>query len=328
MIENLSEFGREQHDYFVIDIRPTTKCNYDCYYCKDLHNNTNPITKLNTNNIKSLMTAARRAHKKNIHVYIYGGEPTLYSNLIDFVNEIGEACEKNDLIEIQSNLSRGMDWFKQFGKKLTCRWNVKISASYHSQQASMGSFIKTCMFLKKKRFLNVVTYMYNRRTKEPIKEFKRLQLIIGKEYCEISPLISSTLDQNPKRNNNTCTEIDHIFENEDVSLFAEHSFMFNKTIPYILDDGTELHTARAYMWKSRENNFKGYSCTVNFNKIYIDWNGECYQCINNLLTSTGSVFNINDMKTFDRYFKNMSCINCVFDKCFFDLEYKKSKVVK
>ena len=54
-MQTIETIGSEQ-EHFTIDIRPTSKCNYDCYYCTDTfteglpgHCNTNPTILQNTN---------------------------------------------------------------------------------------------------------------------------------------------------------------------------------------------------------------------------------------------------------------------------------------
>ena len=44
-----TEFG-SYHDTYTIEIRPLTKCNYNCYYCTDNRINSNPIINLNVPN--------------------------------------------------------------------------------------------------------------------------------------------------------------------------------------------------------------------------------------------------------------------------------------
>jgi len=108
-MDSFVEFGHRS-DTFNVEIRPTTKCNYNCYYCTSNRNNANDIIKLNTDNICSIIEVARKHSGKKIYVYVVGGEPTVYTHLLEFVNEISNSLQSGDYIEIQTNLSKSKKW--------------------------------------------------------------------------------------------------------------------------------------------------------------------------------------------------------------------------
>ena len=319
-IPDLVSFGSES-DIYTIEIRPTTKCNYNCYYCEDLHNNKNPNLQLDADSVVALIQSAKAHLHKPVKIYLYGGEPTMYSGLLDLINILSNACDDNDLIEIQSNFSRPQKWFENICEQIENKRRVRFSGSYHNTQTSITKFLRVCMYLKHTWFLNMVTFMYNRR-KSVIKDFELARRLLGEKHCELSPLISSTIDQNPALNNNTHTEIDYIYEHEDCEKFYKHSFMFDNMIPYETIEG-EKHTSRAMMWKLRNYNFKGMKCSIKKDKIYIDWDGSAYKCINDLLGSQSSQFNVNDSPDYDEYFSTVTCFECPHTRCFFDMEYEK-----
>ena len=161
MIEDLQEFGNDKsspywHDFFMIEIRPTTKCNYDCYYCTDLHINDNPIVNLNTDNINKIVLAVKEHVNNNVHIYFCGGEPTMYPGLAKFINSISQHLTGNDYVEIQSNLARPLKWLDKFYNELRYPERFKLSGSYHNtQDVSFPDYIKKCLFLKNKKILVV-----------------------------------------------------------------------------------------------------------------------------------------------------------------------------
>lgn len=319
-IPDLVQFGSES-DAYIIEIRPTTKCNYNCYYCSDLHNNKNPILEVNTSSICDMIRSVKLILKKRVRVYIYGGEPTLYPHLLDLINKITSVCDDNDLVEIQSNFSRGVDWFKPICKKLQYKKIVRFSGSYHNTHTTITKFLKVCLFMKKNWLLNMVTFMYNRK-KCVMSDFNLACKLLGHKHCELSPLISSTIDQDESKNNGTSHEIDYMFKSENCDDFYQHSFMFDNNIPYETTKGKHK-TSRAMMWKLRNYNFNGMRCSIKKDKIYIDWNGAAYKCINDLLAGISELFNINDHPDYDEYYNNVTCFECPHTRCFFDMEYEK-----
>ena len=319
-IPDLVKFGAES-DTYTIEIRPTTKCNYNCYYCVDLHNNKNPILEIDIQSVCDMIRTVKSVLHKKIRVYIYGGEPTLYPHLLELINGLSSVCEDGDLIEIQSNFSRKVEYFKPLCKQIQNKHLVRFCGSYHNTHTNITKFLQVCLFLKKHWFLNMVTFMYNRK-KDVMKDFELARKLLGDEHCELSPLISSTIDQDPNRNNGTDKEIDHMFENVDCDDLRKHSFMFDDNITYETISGKHK-TSRANMWKQRNYNFKGMRCSIMKDKIYIDWDGAAYKCINDLLNKQSAVFNVNATPDYTAYYSNVSCFECPHTRCFFDMEYEK-----
>lgn len=329
MIKDLQEFGNDKtspfyHDFFMIEIRPTTKCNYNCYYCTDLHINSNPIVDLNTDNINKIIAAVKTHVNKNVHIYFCGGEPTMYPGLADFINKISVLLEGDDYVEIQSNLSRPLKWLKQFHADLKFPHRFKLSGSYHNtQNVSFPDYIRKCLFLKQVGILNVVSFGYNKQI-DVTYEYTKACNIIGQEHCEIVPLILASVDQDPTKGNSTDDEIDYIYEQENMDEYGPRGHFFRKELAYKLKDGTEKDISRGEMWLTRDNNFFGYKCSIPKNKMYIDWDGGCYKCFNQQFSPIPPVFNVNDSSfDCDEYFKKSACMTCPFTTCFFDMEYKK-----
>lgn len=319
----ITELGSPQQ-VFTLEVRLTTKCNYNCYYCTDLHNNKNPITLLSSTNVCLLIQSITKIIKLPIHLFIYGGEPTIYPHIDGFINDILEYITSNKLsvfVELQTNLSRDSKWITSFCERYKIYNEIfSVSCSFHNTESKILSFVKKCLILKKYNLLHKVTFMYNKR-ECVMPDFNTGISILGTKYCEVSPLIDSKTSQVVS----DVTELQHIQSREKIDKLAEHSFFFKKNIECKDDQKGEHYTSRFELWLHNKNTFHGYACRVAMERLVIDWDGNCYKCFNEMFADVPPVFNINAIVDYDEYFSNVKIVVCPFAKCFFDLEHKKTK---
>lgn len=324
MRPDYTTFGFSHHDYYTIEVRPTSKCNYNCYYCTDLHINSNPICSFDHTQFKKLINTARIATNKKIHVFICGGEPTVYNKLHDMINTITDAFTDQDYVTVQSNMFKPLKWWKEFVNNINSTTNVKINGSYHNtQEINLPEYIEKCIYLKSKQLLGMVSFGYN-QVKNVVNDYLIARNVIGVNHCEITPLINASVDQDPTKGNGSDNDIDILYEKEDMNTFADYGHFFQPLLRYTTEE-SEGFVTRASMWKTRFNNFKNYKCSVSEHKIYVDWDGSCFKCFNEQFANNPPAFNINDDNGIDRFYKDLKCMNCPFTTCFFDMEYQKVK---
>lgn len=317
-------FGTNNHEYYTIELRPTTKCNYNCYYCTDLHINSNPIINISIEHIQYLIKAAKNYIKKPLHIFICGGEPTMYPELQDLVNGMTCILESRDYVTIQTNLSRNLKWFKGFVNSIDSNY-VKINGSYHNTQpgCNISSVICKCMFLKSQNVLGVVSFGYN-KLKNVKSDYLKARVVIGAQHCEIVPLINNRVDQLPNTTGSG-DDIDYLYNTEDMNEFKQYGHFFQHLLECETREGKRKLERRSDLWLRRDNNFLGSKCHVSKHKIYVDWDGNCYNCFNKQYTDLAPQAKINNKSSIDKYFKSIKCIDCSFTTCFFDLEYTKER---
>jgi organic radical activating enzyme len=321
---NYNTFGTVNHKYYTIELRPTTKCNYNCYYCTDLHINSNPIINISIEHIQYLITKAKASISKPLHVFICGGEPTMYPGLIDLVNGITEVFTDVDYVTIQTNMSKKLKWFEHFVESIDTR-HVKINGSYHNTQptCNITDVICKCILLRSHNVLGVVSFGYN-KIKNVKDDYLRAREVVGDQYCEIVPLINNRVDQKPNIEGSG-NDIDHLYEVEDMSEFEQYGHFFQHLLKCETRQGDVKFERRSDLWLRRDNNFLGSKCHVSKFKLYVDWDGNCYNCFNKQYTDLVPDANISDKKSIDQYYTKLGCIDCKFTTCFFDLEYKKER---
>ena len=78
----------------LLDWAPTKRCNYDCSYCPPrVHDNHSPLPDLDE--LKQIATDIIIPHKhKRIQINISGGEPTLWPDLLQFVQHLDSITER------------------------------------------------------------------------------------------------------------------------------------------------------------------------------------------------------------------------------------------
>jgi sulfatase maturation enzyme AslB (radical SAM superfamily) len=325
-IKNLISLGEPQ-PYFHLDFRITSKCNYNCYYCTDLHCNSNSIVLFNLDKLADLiLTLIEKG--KILHVFIYGGEPTLHPQLFDIVDLFGELMQGKGILEIQSNYSNSKNYLETLSR-IGCSYPVfKLSGSYHAH-VSFKDFLEKTFIARKYNCLGMITFMYN--SKIPVLDkFSIARKILGKQHTEISPLISSSVTEDPTESEtNPFYEIEHLYKNEDISVLEDFSYIFRKEVLYSTTDGS-FKTSQGEIWLNRCNSFSNMICNVALERLIIDWDGNTYRCFNNMFSSLGGrtfpLFNLNSLtrKRLEEYVtKDMHPITCAYRKCFFELEHLK-----
>lgn len=322
-MNDIQQIGVEQ-DYYTLEFRLTTKCNYNCYYCTcdgsiglPGHNNKNKIKTFNIQNVLKLIESIKDNIKKPLYIFIYGGEPTLNQQLEEIITAIADTTENNDIIEVLTNMYKSIDWWKRVAPKIKDK-NIRISGSYHNTQSNLPVFLNKCVFLKSQNLLGMITVMFNKKM-DVIDSLKRLIAILGEEHVELSPLTEFNHLESSR-------EIDFINENIGFDKLKKYGHFFQENIPYSTTKLTKT-TSRAEMWLKNINKFYGYKCNVTIDKFSIDWDGNCYTgCCNDLYSKKPPVFNINDPEVnYDTYFKNIKCTICPYEKCLYDLEHLKVK---
>lgn len=320
--KDVDTLGYSKQKEFTIELRPTSKCNYQCYYCTDLHINSNPVIPLNVESVQKLITFAREKTKLPIHVFICGGEPTLYSDIRELILKMLDVMVDDDHITLQSNMTKDIKWFEEFVSHVS--GSFLFNGSYHNTQpVSFTDFIKKCMLLKSHDMLGMISFGYNKH-KCVLNDYKKACRILGDNHCEVTPLINASVDQDPEKGNTSGDDIDYLFATQDMKQFQDYGHFFQQTLPYE-HQSKSYTTSRAEMWLYRKNNFLSYKCDVSRYKIYVDWDGNCFRCFNEQFSPGPPSFHIDNTADMKYYFSSMKCMDCPFTTCFFDLEYKKTK---
>lgn len=328
-IKNLEYFGAiNNKNYFYINLQITMKCNFDCYYCSDLHNNKLSDFEFNYDNFKILFDEIRKQTKKPIYLWVYGGEPFLYSKFDIFINKITDLLNKDDKLELVSNFSFPFDYYKKFAIKYKNK-NVIITGSFHNtQNKDFYDYLKKALMFDSFNMLNCATIMLNSKL-DDFEKYYNLGYCI-KDHLNFSPLISPTINGTPpeKFGKDPLYELNYINKINNIEKYKLYSYEFSKSLKYkLINNDTIFYTSKYEMWVNNCNNFSGMFCNVGKERITMEYTGTFFTCFNEIYSKErNSIFNINDLDFKNKvkeYFKELRPYLCKYNNCVFDFEHLK-----
>lgn len=128
-------------NWFLVDW-----CNYNCSYCCTAETMRETFSKQDSSSKYKLALEILKRVDPEFEVDLFGGEPTLHSNIEYILNELSGIpnCRR---IEIKTNLSRPLLFLKELAEVD----KVEICAAYHPEHHNRA-FIDKCIALKDTNF--------------------------------------------------------------------------------------------------------------------------------------------------------------------------------
>lgn len=268
--------SKQKTDVLNIRWAPNNICNFKCLYCfPDAHSATHGSPndlELIVKNFRHLFDYYKlHLNKNKFHLHISGGEPTLWSQLGEFIIEIKKYHDV--YISIVSNASRTIRWWESYGSHID-----NGILSFHVIQADVDHHIKVADYLyslgKKVTVLILMDPLHWDRSVDSIDYMKTNSqypwFIQAKEvvnYVAYSDTQKEFLSKSLRR----IPDLSWFLKN--IKLFFDGSIQrFESVAKY--DNGLGmLATADTYINKNL-NYFLGWKCSVGLESIYVDWNGD------------------------------------------------------
>ena len=152
----------------TLQIEPTFRCNQNCPYCINKNGGTefpkdiNPMTK------DEWINYIETFPLKIGEIIIGGGEPTLYFNLVNFVNYL---LKKGYFVQLFTNLTH-----PEILNKINKSIRFRIIATYHEGQISVDTFLKN---------LSILNHPVQSQSFSPLKVTRIINKWTDKEKKEI-----------------------------------------------------------------------------------------------------------------------------------------------
>lgn len=128
-------------DLFTVSWLLGRYCNYKCSYCwpyastrKKDHRDTDTILLT----IDEIKRQARDRDYNSFHFSFSGGEPTFHPDYLEIIEYLADdipECNYHSL-HMTTNMSRKMDWFKEYAKITKDFHRVSITASFHKEHVN------------------------------------------------------------------------------------------------------------------------------------------------------------------------------------------------
>jgi len=329
----------------LLDIRwtPNNVCNFKCRYCFP-NSNTGEYTSpkdldLIVNNFNFLLKEYKeKLGKTRTHLKIAGGEPTLWKDLDVFIERIKK--ENEVYVSLITNGSRTLRWWKEhghmfdnvhlthhvaqgkldhtiavadtmydFGKKITVK--VLMDLECWDECVAAVEYLKTN---SRNRFLIMVGEVI-----EPeVSDLAGIRVVNAEDLKytqDQKKYLSKGLRRIPGpwwfwKNR-------HLITSGEIRLYESVA---------TLEDGTTIKAKSETYINKNWNNFKGWSCNIGIEGIFIDWKGDIKGSCNEHLFGLDYDYNILDSDFSKKFNLNPVPAICTKYNCLCTPETHISKV--
>lgn len=252
------ELNRDYNRNFdlKITLKPTYKCNQMCSFCME-YNNSFESWDIETVDLLCKKLEELPEKFKNIFIYYYGGEPTLFKYLEYLTSNLFKTFKnRNVFIQCQTNGSISFERIKNFNYN-----NFEFCTSYHLGKQDIHEFIDKLKLMRK---MNILGYCFINtemdKEEQFIKEFNILKEIIPDK-------LKMRFTFYP---NATIRDYDYFIKKYPfLNNFCEEQFEFNV-------DGEVIGYDEFY--NKRMNTFKNMKCRCSAMSVVINWDKSVFYC--------------------------------------------------
>ena len=303
----------------ILNIRwaPNNVCNFKCQYCfPDAHAGTYK----SPNDLETLIKNFRHLfdyyklnlNKDKFHLFLSGGEPTLWPKLGEFIKQIKE--QHNVYITLVSNGSRTVRWWKEYGDYID-----DAVLSFHVAQGDIDHHISVADSLhslgKKVTVLVLMDPTIWDKSVESIEYMKK-----NSKHCwviqakEVVNFLSYTADQKRflsienKRNPGIFWFI------KNYSLLINGTMRSTESVAELSNGSKFSATSDSYINKDL-NRFLGWTCHIGIESLYINWTGDLQGSCGQSLFSRQDKFNILDDKFVEKFNPELLPVKCSILSC-------------
>ena len=288
----------------------TNKCNYACSYCiENLQKNTYyDIIFLNLEKTYNFIINYIKLYPtKKINIRIYGGEPTLHPDLVEFCQKLN-SYENILIVEIFTNFSADNIKYNQ----LLSIKKIYLFCSYHTSKimSSDEYVLKLINFGKKYNGKIVSNIMLENNTDEnsiiTYNVYKKILKLCSKKIInirtELIPIFSTAFYESSYSK--------YIFK-----IFESINKIHNEKLSFTLIDNNNIKTNFDKVVGYDSLNFKNWLCSSGECAIFIDPYGDIYPC-GGLYTKRRLIYNSRRKNIFNDNIKSLfNYTICPYNDC-------------
>tara|TARA_B100001093_G_scaffold154879_1_gene147549 strand:+ start:3527 stop:4555 length:1029 start_codon:yes stop_codon:yes gene_type:complete len=317
-----------------ITLKPTFKCNHECWFCGEYDNLSKSWDLEQCNNVLKKLEEIPD-DRQHLFFYFYGGEPTL-SKYWEYLNYeiIKMFPEKKLFLQTHSNLSLNKNRLKKFLSTVNnikkSNHTVNICNSYHIGKQSVKTYVEKmdicnaydclgyCFFSteipKKEQMLNELNYILKKFPTKLVMKFTEIENLLFKNIDGYNEF--KTDDYLIGNDNGKSLEYRYWMKyHPELRKYFEDSWTF-------LINGSEKINYSDVKGKNIHKSFKFTKCDSGKKNVIIDHNLKVYRC------NDYNYKNINPQDLQDLNFKTFlsKCEICLLDSCCDGLDFKKTRV--
>ena len=293
-----------------IDYLLTFRCNYDCSYCTSHDINHPPLQRSTKEIIDAFNFIFKYYPNKKVKIRVLGGEPFVYKEFINLVNELSS----NDFLQI--NIVTNLSVAKKALEKLKVSKNIFIAASYHPEYSNNKDFVNKIKFLQDKGFITWCPVSIHPNEKYLQNSLYVLDNVKGNVYpkfLSIQPESTVSIFGKSYYYSEKIKSAVKKYDKPELSVYS---------LKYEYADKTNKIYSVSDIILNNKDNFNGLLCKAGHHKLQINETGDIFPaaCFLNTRVILGNMFK----KTFK---KPKSYVTCPFSscKCVSDLTLTKFK---
>jgi len=264
MVQSRIEEIYPKEKYLAITWQVSDNCNYSCSYCNPGNWNGNHKNDDNTDIYLRQLEKIINIYKENgynaFKLYLSGGEPTIWKNLIPVV-EFFKENTPNNTIAINTNLSRATSWWKSHYQLFD-----DIVASFHIEGVNKERYFKNSLFLcdKINYFCNKLL-LHDEKFWEVVEYGEMLKRELPGYYIEWTPLFDemSAFAKPWEYKDSAKNEWIENHQDLEVKFAPNKPFKDSVAVSYgKWSDGTDKFINSNEIIIARQNFFTGWECDI------------------------------------------------------------------
>lgn len=323
----------QKENTFEIRWTPNNVCNFKCRYCYPGSNtgeypSPKDIDLIVKNFNHMLKEYKEKLGKTRIHLKIAGGEPTLWRDLGIFIDKIKQ--ENEVYVSLITNGSRTLRWWQENGHNID-----NIHLTHHVAQADLDHTIAVAdlmyQFGKKitvKVLMDLACWDKCLEAVDYLKKNSKTRFIImTREVTEpetltlggIKAVSSDDLKYTPEQKKYLSKGLRRIpgllwfWKNR--NLLRSGEIRLHESVATLSDGKKVKAKAETYLNKNW-NNFKGWSCNIGIEGVFIDWLGDIKGSCNHTLYGLDYSYNILDDDFAEKFVLVPKPVTCKNYNCF------------
>ena len=287
-------------------------CNYSCWYCSDeFHSKKVKWPDINTllPNFLHMLEAYKRKGKKKFNIFLGGGEPTLWPDLISFIKAIKK--DYDCCVSLHSNCSRTLRWWEQNSKYFD-----HVGMSVHHEKADVKHLSKVGDILFKNKVALYASVLMDPghwdkcvEIAKELKKSKRKWLITTLQVHY--PNLVYTDEQKKYLNKRVQRHSNPFY-----SLLEQKKKEPKTRKPTLIySSGTIKYVDSHWLLLNGYNNFEGWECWVGVETVFVDKKGYIKGSCGNTIYNKTDYFNLYDADFMDKFEFDLEPTICNTSRC-------------